>query len=210
MNTEYVQYGCGWSSHDAWTNFDASLTLRWERIPIIGRCYTNNSHFFPKNVRPGDILRGLPVPDESCQGVYASHVLEHLALEDFHTALDNTRRILRVGGIFRLVVPDLEWPAREYVKRLDSGDPDANLFFLRDTWLGCERRERGFMGILRRLFNKSAHLWMWDELSMTQALKQHGFRSIRRCSIGDCEDKMFSLLEEPSRFVNALAMEAKR
>src|ERR1700688_376097 len=79
----YVQYGCGWSAPEGWTNFDASLTLKWERIPILGRC-TKNSRRFPPNVRSGDIVKGLPVGDESCHGVYASHVLEHLTLEEFH------------------------------------------------------------------------------------------------------------------------------
>jgi SAM-dependent methyltransferase len=208
-DSRYVQYGCGWSAPAEWTNFDASLTLKWERIPILGR-YGKNTRHFPANVKPGDIVKGLPVPDKSCYGVYASHVLEHLTLQDFQKALQNTRRILRDGGIFRLVVPDLEWIAREYVARSDRGDPEASAFFLRETILGCERREAGLMGLARKLFNTSMHLWMWDESSITQALKDHGFLHIRRCRFGDCEDPMFSFTEERSRFENALAMEARR
>jgi SAM-dependent methyltransferase len=205
----YVQYGCSQCAPKEWTNFDASLTLKWERLPILGR-YTKNSQRFPENARPGDIVKGLPVPDASCQAIYASHVLEHLALEDFHKALQNTYRILRKGGIFRLVVPDLEWSAREYVARLDRGESDASAFFLRGTLLGCERREHGLMGIAKKLFKTSAHLWMWDGTSMTQALRDHAFRQIRRCRFGDCEDSMFSLVEDRSRFENAIAMEARR
>ena len=205
----YVQYGCGWSAPTEWINFDASLTLRWERIPIIGR-YTKNSRHFPRNVRSGDIVKGLPVGDQSCRGVYASHVLEHLTLKDFHIALENTYRILLEGGIFRLVVPDLEWSARQYVARLDQGAKNANEVFLRETTLGSERRERGLTGLARKLFNTSSHLWMWDERSLEQALKHHGFRQIRRCSFGDCEDAMFSFVEARDRFENAVAMEARR
>lgn len=209
IESNYVQYGCGWSAPKEWTNFDASMTLKWERIPILG-LYTKNSGRFPANVRPGDIVKGLPIPTESCQGVYASHVLEHLTLEDFHKALRNTYRLLQKGGIFRLVVPDLEWSAHEYITRLDQGDPNANRFFLRETTLGFEHKERGLIGLARKLFNTSAHLWMWDECSITQALKEHNFLQIRRCSIGDCEDKMFSLVEERSRFDHSVAMEARR
>jgi SAM-dependent methyltransferase len=205
----YVQYGCGWSVHSEWTNFDASPTLKWERLPILGR-FTKNPLRFPASARVGDIVKGLPVADESCQGVYASHVLEHLTLEDFHKALQNTYRILRRGGIFRLVVPDLEWAVREYIMRMDRDDPDANAFFLRETNLGCERREPGLMGLARKLVNTSTHLWMWDERSMTRALSEHGFGHIRRCCFGDCEDAMFSLVEDRGRFENALGMEARR
>lgn len=207
--SRYVQFGCGWTAPEEWTNFDASLTLKWERIPILGR-YTKNARHFPANVKSGDIVKGLPVPDESCQGVYASHVLEHLTLEDFHEALQNTYRILQEGGVFRLVVPDLEWSAREYVTRLDRGDPTANAFFLNETTFGVQHKERGLMGLVRKLFNTSTHLWMWDESAIKEALEQHRFRQIRRCRFGDCEDPMFSLVEAPSRFENAVAMEARR
>lgn len=207
--SRYVQYGCGWSAPQEWINFDASFTLRWEKIPILGR-YTKNPRHYPANVMPGNIVNGLPVPDGSCQGVYASHVLEHLTLQEFHLALQNTYRILQEGRIFRLVVPDLEQSAREYIARLDQGDPNANAFFLRETTLGIERRESGLLGLVRKLLNTSAHLWMWDERSMTQVLKEHGFRQIRRCRFGDCEDAMFSLVEERGRFENAVAMEARK
>jgi predicted SAM-dependent methyltransferase len=205
----YVQYGCGWCAPKEWINFDASLTLRWERIPILGRC-TKNSQRFPVNVRPGDIVEGLPIPDESCSGVYASHILEHLALDDFHRALTNTFRMLRKGGIFRLVVPDLEWSAREYLSRFDRSEPGANAFFLRETSLGIERRARGLMGRVTRALNTSAHLWMWDSKAMAQALNEHDFVRIRRCHFGDCEDAMFSIVEDRSRFEHAVAMEARR
>jgi SAM-dependent methyltransferase len=194
---------------EEWSNFDASPTLLWERIPILGR-YTKNSNHFPANVRPGNIVKGLPVPDESCQGVYASHVLEHLTLEDFHKALDNTYRMLRTGGIFRIVVPDLEWAAREYIDRLERAQPQANSFFLRETGLGTEKKEAGLKGLAHAMLNRSAHLWMWDESSLDHALQEHGFNERRRCHFGDCEDRMFSLVEGRDRFEKAVAMEAKK
>src|SRR6266487_4619922 len=102
----YVQYGCGISAPAGWLNFDASPRLRLERIPgvraILG---STMGLLFPPNVRFGDIVRGLPIPDGNAYGVYCSHVLEHLAREDLAPALRNTLRILRPGGIFRLVVP---------------------------------------------------------------------------------------------------------
>jgi hypothetical protein len=45
----YVQYGCGWSAPKEWVNYDASPTLKWERIPILGR-YTKE----PGQRRMGD------------------------------------------------------------------------------------------------------------------------------------------------------------
>ncbi len=94
---KYLQYGCGWSAPKGWRNFDASPTLRFERLPLIGRLYTRNGQRFPENVEYGDIVKGLPVAAQSFHGVYCSHVLEHLSLADFRTALINTWRILKTG-----------------------------------------------------------------------------------------------------------------
>jgi len=206
----YVQYGCGFTAPSQWMNFDASNTLKWERIPLIGRTYTKNSQRFPRNVRCGDIVAGLPVPDGSCSGVFASHVLEHLALDEFHRAIANTRKILRNGGIFRLVVPDLEWSARQYLNRLEANDATANSFFLEKTHLGHLKRDRGFLGLLYSWLQTSAHLWMWDAPSLIHALEQLGFHQVRRCSFGDCEDPMFGIVESKTRFEDGVAIEARR
>lgn len=79
----YVQYGCGWSAPRGWRNFDASPTLRFERLPLIGRLYTRNASRFPENIEYGEIVKGLPVSSGSCNGVYCSHILEHLSLDDY-------------------------------------------------------------------------------------------------------------------------------
>jgi SAM-dependent methyltransferase len=205
----YVQYGCGFSAPAEWLSFDASLTLKLEQLPVVGKLATRNAQRFPPNVRQADIVKGLPVPDGSCRGVYASHVLEHLAFDDFHVALENTRKVLRAGGIFRLVVPDLEWAAREYLRRLEAGDAEANRFFLEETRLGTRSRARSVRAILHHSLGRSAHGWMWDALSLREALEEHGFSRIRRCYFGDCEDRQFSLVEDARRFEHAVAMEAR-
>src|SRR5262245_33014690 len=97
----YVQFGCGFCAPPGWVNFDSSPTLRIERLPVIGRLVRRKTSRFPSNVRYGDIARGLPIADGSCAGLYGSHVLEHLALDEFRSALLNARRYLRRNGIFR-------------------------------------------------------------------------------------------------------------
>jgi predicted SAM-dependent methyltransferase len=172
----YVQYGCGSSAPPEWENFDASATLKWERTPILGRLYTKNSNRFPPTVRYGDIVKGLPVEAKTCKGVYASHVLEHLTLEEFNQAIANTKTILTDRGIFRLVVPDLEWVAREYVKQVDAGIPTANSFFLKETSLGKEKSRRSLSAFVYEWLRTSTHQWMWDTVSMRHVLQSHGFR----------------------------------
>jgi SAM-dependent methyltransferase len=196
----YVQYGCGTSCPDGWINFDASPYLRLQHVPVLGRMFRRAPIVFPDRVRYGDIVNGLPVADNSADGVYASHVLEHLALADFRRALSNTFRMLRPGGIFRLVVPDLESRARKYLAMASQGDATASGWLMRVTYLGREQRPRGPVGWARVFFGSSTHLWMWDAVSMTDALRQAGFVAIRRCHFNDADDPAFLLVEDAGRF----------
>lgn len=206
----FVQYGCGLCAPDGWINFDASPTLLVGRVPVIGALLPRKGPKFPPNVRFGDVRRGLPVETASCRAVYASHVLEHLALDDFNKALAETFRILRPGGIFRLVVPDLEAAARKYLDNLITKGSDAAPIFMRETHLGWERRPKGLGQFLREWLGNSRHLWMWDYRSLSAALQQHGFVDIRRAQFGDSSERAFAFVEDPGRFVDACAMEARR
>lgn len=207
MSNLYVQYGCGFSAPAGWMNFDASPTLRFERIPFAGRLFTKNASRFPENVRYGDIVEGLPLASESCSAVYCSHILEHLAFEDASKALSNTFRYLKKGGTFRLVVPDLKQLAAEY---LASDAHGAAHQFMESTCLGRNHRPRSLAGFLKDWLGNSAHLWMWDEKAMTEALRNTGFSSIRRCCFGDAIDPKFAEVEDADRFAGCLAIECRK
>lgn len=206
----YVQYGCGWCAPEQWINFDASPTLRVEKLPLVGKLYTRNAHRFPTNVRYGNVTRGLPIADNSCRGVYCSHVLEHLALEDFDKALAETMRILAPHGLFRLVVPDLEHAARAYLDNLENGRPFANTIFMKAAHLGVERRSTSLADWVRDWLGNSMHLWMWDHQSLISKLIEHGFEDIRRARFNDCDDEAFLAVEELSRFEGACALQARK
>lgn len=203
-----VQYGCGLSSPPGWWNFDASPTLRVQRLPVIGHALARGSVRFPPDVRYGDVVRGLPLENNSCQAVYASHVLEHLCLNDLTIALAETKRILKIGGRFRLVVPDLETLCSSYLKEALVGDCEASHRFMRSSHLGLESRERGLRSLLEIAFGNSKHLWMWDRHSMPAALHQAGFSSVREARFGDSEDSCFNAVEDEARFVDSIAFEA--
>ncbi len=135
----YVQFGAGLCGPSGWENFDASPTVRLQRLPVVGGVGKLAGPVFPDNVQYGDITKGLPVPDGKVDGVYASHVLEHLSYEDAHTALRNTFKMLRSGGIFRCIVPDLAERARRYVAALDQQSASAAHDFMRSVWSEWKR-----------------------------------------------------------------------
>lgn len=207
----YVQYGCGLSAPKQWTNFDVSPTLRIQKIPIIGSLLKSRLNTtFPANVQYGDIIKGLPIADNSCDGLYCSHTLEHLSLNDFRTALANSHKVLKKGGIFRCVVPDLEEAARIYIQELDSQVPQASLNFVNTTLLGIKDRPRGLKGFIQSFFGNSHHLWMWDHLGLAEELRQAGFTDIRKCTFNDSQDEMFKFVEDRGRFYSAAAIECRK
>ncbi len=208
MEKLYVQYGCGLSAPLEWINFDSSPTLRLQKIPLFGILLKPLfKTAFPNNVRYGDIIIGLPFEPNSCDGLYCSHILEHLSFNDFRKALKNSNTILKKDGIFRCIVPDLEFEARKYIKELDNGNSLASINFMNNTLLGIQHRQRGVKGFLKSFFGNSHHLWMWDFLSLKMELEAAGFTNIRRCRFNDSSDTMFQLVESSDRFIKAVAIE---
>ncbi|MBB3057109.1 class I SAM-dependent methyltransferase [Mucilaginibacter gotjawali] len=205
----YVQYGCGFSAPGEWVNYDASPTLRFERLPIFGRLYTRNKQRFPANVKYGDIVKGLPEQPGSCDAVYCSHILEHLAYEDFLTALKNTFNILKPGGTFRGVVPDLKAAVQDYISGYDTTEAPANEL-MHDTMLGVENRPKSLSSNIKGMYGNSKHLWMWDYKSLEYELKKAGFINIRPCTFGDSGDPVFKFVEEEGRFYKAAAFDCQK
>jgi hypothetical protein len=200
----HIQYGCGFCAPPQWLNFDASPTLRLQKLPLVARLSIPERRRFPANVRYGDILRGLPVKARSSEAVYCSHVLEHLSLNDFRVALTNTRQLLAERGIFRLVVPDLRTAAERY---LADSSGTAAVRFMTETILGTAERSRGVGGLLRAWLGNSRHLWMWDYESLSEELTAAGFTGIRPARAGDSEDPNFAAVEEASRWVDAVGIQ---
>jgi SAM-dependent methyltransferase len=208
----YVHYGAGLICPKEWLNFDVSPTLRIQKIPFFGKKLAKKLQGvnFPLNLKLGDIVKGLPVPAGACQGVYCSHVLEHLSRENAIKALHHTYQMLAPGGTFRCVLPDLEVYAQRYLENVRAGNPEAAHLFMRETCLGLEDASDGWRGPIRRTFGNYPHLWMWDKGSFEAALSAVGFTQIRRCTMGDSDDPMFKLVERSSRFKDALAYECKK
>jgi hypothetical protein len=79
--------------------------------------------------------------------------------------------------------------------------------------MGKENSASNPLNALRSLIGNSSHLWMFDYNSMSKELADAGFTSIRRASFGDSEDRMFDLVEDPTRFIDGdiveVAIEAR-
>jgi SAM-dependent methyltransferase len=103
-----INLGCGARFHPAWVNLDIAPQSA--------------------EVQRHDLREPLPFGDATCAAVYCSHVLEHCARANAPVFLRECHRVLRPGGIVRVVVPDLGTIAQLYLKNLDgalAGDAEA-------------------------------------------------------------------------------------
>ncbi len=104
-----LNLGCGATFHEDWVNID----------------FTDHGG----KVLAYDLRLGIPFADASFDVVYHSHVLEHMPKAWGEFFLQECYRVLRPGGLLRVVVPDLENIARAYVASLDavrSGEAKAS------------------------------------------------------------------------------------
>ena len=207
---EYIQFGCGLCAPEGWANFDAGpffwlqKYVPWSKPFLLRKGFPN---YPTERIQFGDIARGLPVPEQSAKGVYCSHVLEHLTLDGFRATLRNVFKYLEPGGRFRLVLPDLEYLAKQDIADLR---PEASSRFLSDSGLGELTDVRGIHALLRLFFGRTKHQWMWDYKAMAHELASAGFVEIRRAAFNDSEDKRFLEVEELGRWENCLGVECRK
>ncbi|MDM8542686.1 methyltransferase domain-containing protein [Desulfococcaceae bacterium HSG9] len=103
-----LNLGCGRSYHHEWINVNFQST--------------------GQGVIPCNLNCGLPFSDSTFHVVYHSHLLEHFPKHYAPKFLKECFRILRTGGIIRVVIPDLERIVRLYLNLLEkakNGDKKA-------------------------------------------------------------------------------------
>ena len=72
------------------------------------------------NVLEMNILKGLPFPEGTFDAAYSAQFIEHLTLSEGKLVLENVAKVLKPGGVIRLVTPDLEEICTTYLKNLKT------------------------------------------------------------------------------------------
>lgn len=205
-----LHIGCGMTAPHDFENYDASPTLRFEKLPIIGKMYTKNPTRFPENARYGNIVNGLNVEKNSFDFCYCAHVLEHLSKEEFYISVENIYKYLKPGSGFRLIMPDLNQYARQYLDEYSQGDDSSSINFMNKSLLGVEKeRNRSIFGILKGGLSNSKHLWLWDDITTKKVLHEIGFDKIQRCEFNQStlDSSYFESVEDECSFNNAFCLE---
>lgn len=115
---DYLNLGCGYRFHPAWTNVDFISTGKG----VIGH----------------NLTQGIPFPNESFDVVYHSHLLEHFPKAEAEFFLRECCRVLRPQGVLRVVVPDLEQIARIYLVAIEQARAGSQEWAANYEWILLE------------------------------------------------------------------------
>ena len=201
-----LNLGCSARIASGWTNLDFSWLIRLgKHRRLCGQLHRMgllSDLRFERILRldPAtiiwDLRRGIPFSDRTFDVVYHSHLLEHIDREDAPAFLRECLRVLKPRGIVRVVVPDLEVLAREYlgvVNNLPDRATMAQHTFaveqMIDQMVIRTPRHRSLqhpaVRMVERLLIGSTdragilHRWMYDRFSAGHALRDAGFDDVQ-------------------------------
>ena len=198
-----LNLGCGLVAHKNYINLDSSPHCFISKNPDFikkiffklsgARKYYNQDEYISilrnHTFFHCDVTKSIPVKHLSIDSIYTSHLIEHLELENAKKLINECYRALKVNGIFRISVPDL--------------DKASSLLNNRNNY-----------DILKKFFYTfednnefSRHRFMYNFASLKEILENSGFKEIIRCDFkkGNLAEAMdLDNREDESLFVEAI------
>jgi SAM-dependent methyltransferase len=172
-----LNWGCGSAPAPGWINSD-------------------------RKIGPGidlscDIRDGLPLDDNSVDYAVSIHALPELPLGQLVPALGELRRVLRVGGVLRLGLPDLERGYRAYA------DGDRDYFLVPDD----DAHSLGGKLVTQLLwYGHSRSLFTADFIE--ELLRKARFGEIAHCGFRETTSRFPGIVQLDDRERESLFVEA--
>ena len=204
-----INLGCGTHAPKHWINFDSSLRVWVDKMPLLQ--LARYKRRFPSWVKRRDLTKRLPFSDGSVHLIYSSHFIEHITHSQAESLLRECKRILIPGGRIRIMTPNLRFSVENYIARRESTllKRDAADYFMR--WLGVFEDEvevSRFVQLIRNIQRKNLHQWLYDENSLRALMEKCGFQNIETKDnwVSDFPD--LEELEPPDLRVGSVCAEA--
>jgi ubiquinone/menaquinone biosynthesis C-methylase UbiE len=173
---ERINFGCGHSPLPGWTNIDNGDGL-WYDAP---------EH--PEIIKLDLFDAVAALPDGVANFVYSEHVFEHFTLEQGHQLLEQWFRVLKPGGVVRIVCPDLESEAKLFLGQLKPASEQV-IELHRLRWLGNRFRPRPGERLTPAMVLNygmwlDGHKFVYDQATLRQSMALAGFTTITREQYG--------------------------
>lgn len=214
-----LNLGCGLQAPPGWINIDASWNARLAKQPLLRRLL-HGLHLLPPDkasipwspsIFVHDVRKPLPFATESVAAIYASHILEHLYVEEARRLMADCFRVLAPGCALRVVVPDVRAIVLEYINDRPMGVWPADFAALRPAdrlnqrllmrWPSPPKRH-----LFYRLYNSSqdfhSHKWMYDADSLISLFQAVGFSAVEPRDVHQSSISEIEKVEDPSRILS--------
>jgi len=191
-----LHLGCGLNTPEGWIHVDGSWNAWVAKYPLLRKAL-KAIHLLPAELEAitwnpdiliHDLRKPLPFRDNYFNSIYASHVLEHLYLEEAKVLLSECVRVLLPEGVLRIVVPDLRSIIEEYmgdgslrnltkdVEAMNRADRLNKRLLFRTP----EARPGNlFYRVYTSLKDFHSHKWMYDAESLIYFLEKAGLIKVR-------------------------------
>ena len=213
-NSVFVNLGCGLHTPAGWVNVDGSWSARLAKMPRV-KGIMRRLNVFPhyvtdtvwnQDIVVADLRRILPFKTNSVDVAYSSHTLEHFHVEDGKHFMREIHRVLKPGGVCRILVPDGSWAVAEgLLQPLDSDVLSgrvprvAGSAFERIN-VGVVGRPAGFMGRMwHRINDMHYHKYLYNEASLISLFEWAGFAQVRKHNCFESRILDISSIELKSR-----------
>jgi len=178
-----LNIGCGPCGINGWTNFDFGILPLLSTMPLV-KSFLIKLHLlsnfykikWPK-IKLVDIRKKFPLEDETVKVIFCSQVLEHFEYWETRNILKECYRVMKIGGLIRISVPDIDKIVKNYLSnknKIESArDFDKTIF-------GDEKdKSPNFLMKLSMIFVRY-HKWHYNYAYLSNLLKEVGFSKIKR------------------------------
>jgi len=177
---EYLNVGCGDNTHENFINLD----YFWSQKVDICMDITKKKY---------------PIKDNSLKGIYSEHCIEHISFQHFEQNIKEFYRMLKPGGVLRIITPDGEIYLDIYERRKKGEN-------LRMPY------EDGFitgMARINGIFRNHGHKFIHDFETIYKILEQTGFKNIKREKFKSGRDENL-LMDTEYRAIESLYVECEK
>ena len=176
-----LHIGGGWRRLDGWLNTDLEL------IPDVMRM---------------DATQRFPFKDGTFQYVYTEHMIEHVPYQKGVYMLQECHRVMRKGGVIRVITPDLAAILGLYSGDLCADQQEYLLWFCQ-TFVPQECPPSAASAI-NAMFRMWGHQFIYDEETLADTMRAAGFSSLTRRLIGDSDHPDLQNLGNEQRYPEGL------
>lgn len=201
-----LNLGCGSNTPPDWVNVDYALGARLVRLPFFNQVNDKLKLFhldWDENICLHDLRKKFPWSDNTIAAIYSSHTLEHLSKEEGRFFLSECYRVMRRGGIIRLVVPDLHRIIRKYSeKEIRADDFIASLGVLNN-------KNKNFVKNIFTCLYHFPHRCMYDVETLVAVMSETGFHA-KGMEPFESEIEDIRAIEVDDRARNAVIVEGRK